>query len=233
MVLAGRGEPVADRARALRKYWEQEGGVAIHSAHAELTDAARSDDPHAVIEVYRDVVAILGRIWHEWFSARIRLAATTAGAIADRMPRLSAAERATYLEEVERLHSDGHTVLQKYADPSGHWGPEGRAWVKRLDAETLRARWLTGTDAPPQDALVDVWRDAEQLYVDMGHVHELAAVRTTLAGILRATGDTAGAREVGDLARDAARALGAQPLLDELRTTRLDSRLVPTVRRPP
>ena len=170
-----------------------------------------------MVDVYRDVVALLGRIWHEWFSARIRLAATTAGAIADRMPRLSAAERATYLEEVERLTSEGHTVLQKYADPSGHWGPEGRAWMKRLDAETLRARWLAGTDAPPQDALVDAWRDAEQLFADLGHVHELAAVRTTLAGILRATGDAAGAREVGDLAREAAPALGAQPLLDELR----------------
>ena len=65
----------------------------------------------------------------------------------------------------------------KYSDPSGHWGPEGRAWVKRLDAETLRARWLVGVDAPPQDALVDVWREAEQLFEDFGHVHELATVR--------------------------------------------------------
>ena len=218
LVLAARGEPVSDRARALRRHWESEGGVAIHSAAAELAEAARSDDPHAVIDVYRDVVALLGRIWHEWFSARIRLAATTAAAVADRMPRLSAAERAVYLEEVERLHSEGHTVLQKYSDPSGHWGPEGRAWTKRLDAETLRVRWLAGTDAPPQDVLVQVWREAEQLYADMGHVYELAAVRTTLAGILRATGDAAGAREVGDRAREVARALGAQPLLDELRS---------------
>ena len=218
LVLAGRGEPTAARARGLRQHWEQEGSVAIHSAAAELADAARSDDPHAVIDVYTDVVALLGRIWHEWFSARIRLAATTAAAVADRMPKLSAAERASYLEEVERLHSDGHTVLQKYSDPSGHWGPEGRAWMKRLDAETLRVRWLAGTDAPPQDVLVEAWREAEQLYADMGHVYELAAVRTTLAGILRATGDTAGARDVGDAAREVARALGAQPLLDELRS---------------
>jgi DNA-binding NarL/FixJ family response regulator len=48
-------------------------------------------------------------------------------------------------------------------------------------------------------------------------VHELARVRTVLAGILRATGDPAAAREVGDLAREAAHALGAQPLLEELR----------------
>ena len=160
---------------------------------------------------------MLGRIWHEWFSARIRLAAITIGAIADALPRLSAAERATYVEEVERLHGEGHTVLDKYADPSGFWGPEGRAWIKRLDAETLRARWLAGVDAPPQDALVEVWREAEQLYADFGHVHELATVRAVLAGILRATGDTAGARELGDQAREVAHRLGAQPLLDRLR----------------
>ena len=170
-----------------------------------------------MVDVYRDVVDVLGRIWHEWFSARIRLAAITAAAIADRMPKLSAAERAAYLEDVERLLEDGHTVLQKYADPSGHWGPEGRAWMKRLDAETLRTRWLAGTDAPPQEDLVDTWRDTEQLFADFGHVHELAVVRVTLAGILRATGDAAGAREVGDLAREAAHRLGAQPLLDELK----------------
>ena len=105
----------------------------------------------------------------------------------------------------------------KYTDPSGHWGPEGRAWVKRLDAETLRVRWLAGVDAPPQEALVEAWREAEQLFDDFGHVHELAAVRAVLAGILRATGDPAGARELGDRAREVAHRLGAQPLLDRLR----------------
>ena len=118
---------------------------------------------------------MLGRIWHEWFSARIRLAAITIGAVADAHAAAQRAPSGPYLlAEVERLHGEGHTVLDKYADPSGHWGPEGRAWVKRLDAETLRARWLAGVDAPPQDALVDVWREAEQLFADFGHVYELA-----------------------------------------------------------
>jgi DNA-binding CsgD family transcriptional regulator len=216
-VESARGEPVADRARALRRFWELEGGVVINSVVAELVDAAHSDDPGAVIRVYQDAVDVLSRIWHPWFSARIRLAAITIGAVADALPRLSAAERATYTVEVERLHGEGHTVLDKYSDPSGHWGPEGRAWTKRLDAETLRARWLAGVDAPPQDALIQVWRDAEQLFDDFGHVYETAVVRANLAGILRATGDTAGARELGDQAREVAHRLGAQPLLERLR----------------
>ena len=217
LVESGRGEPVGERARALRRFWELEGGVAINSAVAELVDASGDDDPAKVIAVYQDVVAVLGRIWHEWFSARIRLAAVTIGAIADALPRVPAGEWPAYAAEVERLHGEGHTVLQKYTDPSGHWGPEGRAWVKRLDAETLRARWLTGIDAPPQEALVEVWREAEQLFLDFGHVPEVATVRAVLSGILRATGDTAGARELGDQAREVAHRLGAQPLLDRLR----------------
>jgi DNA-binding CsgD family transcriptional regulator/tetratricopeptide (TPR) repeat protein len=217
LVESGRGEPVAERARALRRFWELEGGVVINSVVAELVDASYGDNPASVIAVYQDAVAVLGKIWHEWFSARIRLAAITIGAVADALPRLPAAERATYVAEVERLHSDGHTVLRKYTDPSGHWGPEGRAWTKRLDAETLRARWLAGIDSPPQEALVEVWREAEQLFEEFGHVHQLAVVRAILAGILRATGDAAGARELGDRAREVAHQLGAQPLLDRLR----------------
>ena len=216
LVESGRGEPVAERARALRRFWELEGGVAIHSVVAELVEAAQDEDPSRVVAVYQYAVDVLGGIWHPWFSARIRLAAITIGAIADALPRISAADRPTYVEHVERLHGEGHTVLDKYTDPSGHWGPEGRAWVKRLDAETLRARWLAGVDAPPQEELVEVWREAEQLYADFGHVHELATVRAVLAGILRATGDPAAARELGDQAREVAHRLGAQPLLDRL-----------------
>ncbi len=215
LVLAARGEHVADRAQGLRRFWER-GEIAIHSIVAELTDAARAEDPRAVLGVYRDVVEVLGNIWREWFSARIRLAATTAGALAHRMPKLSAAERTALLAEVEGLLEDGQTVLQEYADPSGQWGPEGQAWMRRLEAETLRARWLTGTDAPSQEVLVESWRETEQLFADFGHVHELAAVRVTMAGILRAIGDQAGAREVADLARASAHRLGARPLLQEL-----------------
>ena len=45
----------------------------------------------------------------------------------------------------------------------------------------------------------------------------IARAQTVLAGILRTTGDQAGAREVADKARATAHRLGAQPLLDELK----------------
>lgn len=160
---------------------------------------------------------MLSLTWHEWFSARIRFAAVAIGAVNQALPTISAAERSAILPAVERLSEDGHIVVQRYSDPSGHWGPEGRAWKKRLDAETLRARWLAGVDAPPKEALVDAWRETVTLFEEFGHVYELALVRTTYAGVLRATGDTAAAREQGDLARAAAHELGTRPLLDERR----------------
>ena len=109
-------------------------------------------------------------------------------------------------------------MLERYTDPSGFWGPEGRAWMKRVDAELLRMRWLCGVDAPPADVLVDIWRETVVMFEDFGDVYETARSQAVLAGILRASGDPAAARELGDAARVTARRLGAQPLLDELRS---------------
>jgi DNA-binding CsgD family transcriptional regulator len=201
----------------LRRYWPLEGQVPIYTGGLELELAGRRRDALAAIRIYDETVAAVRTIWHEWFSARVRLGATAIRAIAESMPVLSAEERATVLAAAERIHGDGHTVLQHYKDPSGFWGPEGRAWMKRLDAELMRVRWLAGIDAPPADALVEVWRDTVVFFDDFGYPHETAQVLATLAGILRATGDAAAAREVGDRARAIAHDLGAQPILDELR----------------
>ncbi len=216
-VIFGRGTNIDDRLSRLRAYWEREGSVVIHAADLAIRSAGRSRDATAALAAYDDGVAVLSTIWHEWFGARIRLAALTVDAICRALPQIPAGERATWAAHIDRLHGDGVTVLDRYTDPSGFWGPEGRAWSQRLDAETLRGRWLAGVDAPPQEVLVDSWRQAEHLFAEFGHVAELAQVRVTLSGILRASGDTAGARVLGDQARAAATALGARPMLEDLR----------------
>ena len=212
-----RGEDVIAEARALRMFWARDGGVAINASAVEIDAAGYRGDAAGAVEAYDEVVAVLTRIWQKWFSARIRLGALTIAALVRAVPQLSAAERAAYAERVDRIHADGHVVLDRYTDPSGHWGPEGRAWMKRLDAETLRFRWLAGIDAPPLDVLVAIWRETVVLFEDFGHVHELARVRASLAGILRAAGNLADARELGDAARRAAHELGAVHLLDDLK----------------
>ena len=218
-VLQGRGEDVDQRLVGLRGVWEREGSVAIHAADLVIRSAGRRRDAAAALAAYDDVVDVLGRIWHEWFGARVRLAAVAAAAIGRALPEIAAAERPAWVAHVERLQGDGQAVLARYGEHTDSWGLEGRAWSARLAAETLRARWLAGVagvDAPGADVLVGSWREAVARGEDLGHVPELAQARVGLASVLRSCGDAAGAREVGDLARRAAHALGAQPVLEDL-----------------
>jgi DNA-binding CsgD family transcriptional regulator len=212
-----RGEDVGAVLASLRGYWHKEGLIPLHSTPMEMEIAGRQGDAAGVLAAYDDAVETITRIWHPWFSARIRLAAVAIGELARVMPQLPASDRPAYLEHTARLSSDGHTVLERYTDPAETWGPEGRAWFKRLDAEALRVQWLAGVDPPPLDVLVAAWEETLSLTEEFGDVYELARVRTVLAGIQRAAGDTGAARELGDLARATAHELGAGPLLEDLR----------------
>jgi DNA-binding CsgD family transcriptional regulator/tetratricopeptide (TPR) repeat protein len=218
VVRVGRGEDIADELRELRRMWRLDGAMAVHAAAQEIALAARAADIEAAREVYAAVVEAVGTIWHPWFDARVRLAAQTLETIAAAIPKIPAGDRAALLEEADSLHDDGHTVLERYSHPEKQWGPEGRAWVARLDAELLRVRWLAGADdAPTLDALVTGWRDVVAAFEAFGDVYELARARVVLASVLRAAGDTAESREVADAARAVAHRLGAKPLLDQLR----------------
>ncbi|NPC96985.1 helix-turn-helix transcriptional regulator [Nocardioides sp. zg-DK7169] len=216
LVEQARGADVTADLRALRPLWRREGALVIHAAELELLTAGRGDDPTAVVAVYDDAVGVLASIWHEWFSARIRLAAVAIGELAGLVPRASGAQRELVAAQVARLHADGRAVREQYSDPSGHWGPEGRAWECRLDAEVLRARWLAGEPTSLEE-LVRAWRRTETAFAEFGHVHELARVRARLAAVLRASGDTAGGPEAADLARESADRLGSRLVLEELR----------------
>ncbi|WP_183094921.1 helix-turn-helix transcriptional regulator [Nocardioides stalactiti] len=216
-ILSARGDDVASALTRLRKVWSDEGGIAVFSAGTEIEAAAHRGDAAAAIDAYDDVVAVLSRIWHEHFAGRVRLAAQTIGAIACGLTAASAAERASLLERAALLRADGDTVVQRFLASNASWGPEGRAWALRLGAEHLRARWLGGVDVPEREDLLAAWEAAVAAFEDFASVPELARVRTTYAGILRALGETTAAREQGDLARGAAHGLGAVVLLEELR----------------
>ena len=218
VVRVARGEDVADDLRALRPMWRLDGALAVHAAAQEIRLALRTADVHAAQATYERVVDVLGRIWHPWFDGRVRLAALVLENIAAAVPQTPSAERAALLEASDRLHDDGHTVVDRYADPAKSWGPEGRAWLASLDAELLRVRWLAGADdAPSLEALIAGWREVVALFEEFGDAYELARARVVLASVLKAAGETSEAREVGDAAREEARRLGATPLVDQLR----------------
>lgn len=212
-----RARPHSDNALArLRDHWGSDGLTAITAGSAEILQAAAAGDPGAALATYDDVVASVVPLWHEWFQARLRLATLVVGCFASAAVHRSADERAADRAAVERLVSDGGRVMDFYARYEASRGPEYRMWVARRSAEHLRWRWLAQVDPPSADELVAAWRAAEEAAVAYGSVPELAQVRVRLSGVLRATGDTAGARTVGDLARAAAQAMRARPMLDEL-----------------
>ncbi|MFC7495907.1 MULTISPECIES: helix-turn-helix transcriptional regulator [unclassified Nocardioides] len=212
-----RGSDVGDAVARTRALWPQEMELVILAGPLAMIAAGRRQGLPDVVAAYDAACEAGTTIDGEDFEPRVRLAAVGIGAIAAVLPRLPAAERAAAVEQARRMRADAQRVTPAniFGDP---WGVEGQAWLRRVDAEELRTRWLAGVDAPDQAELVTVWQDAERAFAELGDVHELARVRTALAGILRAGGDAAGARALADAAREVAHALGAQPLLDELRT---------------
>ncbi len=216
-IRAARGEDVLPRLRDLRKVWPDEGAVAVHAAGVEIEALGHRGDAAGALATYDDVVEVLSTIWNDHFGGRVRLAAQTLGALARALPTAPAADRARLAEQATRLHDDGVAVVERFSGMPGQWGVEGQAWAARLHAEHLRVQWLAGLAPPERDDLVAAWQAAVDAFDRFGNVPELAQVRTTYAGILRSLGDTAAAREQGDLAREVAHRLGASVLLDELR----------------
>jgi DNA-binding CsgD family transcriptional regulator len=201
---------------AMREAWALDGLIGIYACGLSIEVAGRDGDPAAAVDRYDECVAVLSAIWHPGFGARIRLAATTVGAVADNLPEAPAKQRPVLVQAVDRLAAEGHEVRANYQDPTGYWGPEGQAWVTRLDAERLRVHWLATVDRPAATELVSAWRETVRAFEAIGYAYESARSRAVLAEILRASGDSSGADRERELAVASARALQAAPLLDRL-----------------
>ena len=201
---------------AMREAWTLDGMIAIYACGLSIEVAGRDGDAGAAVDQYDEGVAVLSAIWHPGFGARIRLAATAAGAVADSLPDAPAKQRPTLVTAVERLAAEGHGVRADYQDPTGYWGPEGQAWVTRLDAELMRARWLAGVDPPTAADLLQAWRVTVRAFDAIGYVYETARSRAALVEILQASGDPAAAGEERERAVASAAALHATPLLARL-----------------
>jgi DNA-binding NarL/FixJ family response regulator len=213
-IATDRGQDVSAEIARLRKTWADEGGIAVFAAGPEIEAAGRAADAAAALTAYDDVVGLLSVIWHEHFGGRVRLAAQTLDALARSLPAVPSTDRPALLQRAAGLAADAAAVV---AAELGPWGPEGVAWELRATAEHLRVRWLAGIDPPEREALLDAWADAVAAYERLGAVPELAKVRATYAGILRLVGETALAREQGDLAREVAHRLGMATVLDDLK----------------
>ena len=136
VVRVARGEDVTDELRGLRPMWRLDGALAVHAAAQEIRLATQRGDVAAAQATYDHVVdghrRHLAPVVRRPRAASPRSSSRRSPAA---IPKVPAGDRRPCSRRADRLHDDGHTVLERYADPSKSWGPEGRAWLARLDAE--------------------------------------------------------------------------------------------------
>jgi DNA-binding NarL/FixJ family response regulator len=138
------------------------------------------------------------------------------GQLASHASTRSRGERADWAALGEGHADDSRRFVAEHSlEGASH--VEGRAWFVRGEAEILRLRWLADVDPPSADQLVAAWRASVAAFAEMGHTFETARSQTRLAAALHAAGESTEARRLVVTAREAARRLGAEPLLGELR----------------
>lgn len=217
-VHAGRGDLAAvDLLPHLRPWWEREGMIAIHTTAAAIDLHGDAGNIEAATAAHDDAVATVAALWDQpYFQARIRLAGLLLGQLGTQAVRVGVHGHEKLAMAAAELAAGVAGVVERGRTRGGRRGPEGVAWIARVEAEHARVRWLTGIEAPPEEELVAVWRRTVELFEAFGHVFEVARSRARLAAVLRATGNIAEATEQVSLAREAGVRLRAAPLLSEL-----------------
>ena len=215
---AGRGQTATlEMVPVLRPWWQRDGLIAVLSGGAAIDLYVDDGKSEAALRVLDEVVAIVGELWQQpWFLGRIRFSALGLAALSSAAASQTTEDRAGSVERGRELVAAGRTTLQRGRPFGGRLGVEGIAWQARMEAEWARLRWLGGVEPPAVDEHIGLWQRTVEAF-GYGHVFEQARSRARLAAVLRAAGHASEAAEQASLAREAARNLGARPLLDELR----------------
>jgi len=217
-VLAGRRESGAlELLEVTRIWWGRDGMTALLAGGAAVDVYGDRHEIDAVIAVHDDVIEKLRHLWQgSTIWVQIRLSALVLGQLANHAPRAAQLELAALGASGVRFVAAAADVWD-HQPMTGAARVEARAWRARVLAEHLRLRWLTNVDAPTEDELIAAWRESVAAFEEWGHVYELARSRARLAVVLRAVGNADESRTLADAARATAHALGAEPLLAELR----------------
>jgi DNA-binding CsgD family transcriptional regulator/tetratricopeptide (TPR) repeat protein len=220
LVRAGRGDAAAiEVLPGLVPHGRREGMVSLFAGFAAIDLHGDRGDLTAAVESHDDTVATVGGMWaNKDFQARIRLSGLLLGQLASAVSDIGSQDRDDLVGRAGDLLDAAHRAAQLREQSVWEEGPEGRAWVARVEAEHARLRWLVGEDAPELDELVARWERAVTGFEEFGHVYERARSQARLAAVLTAAGRTAEAAELTADAAAVGRSLGAEPLLRELRT---------------
>lgn len=217
-VRAGRGDTSAlDLLPTLRLWWERDARTALNAVGATLEVYEQQGHAADAIALIEEVVAVLGGLWQEpWFLARIRMSSQGLAILASAVRTAPESQRVALVASAGRLADDGRNSAEKGLPQGRKLGVEGLAWLARLEAESMRVRWLADLDAPSESDHISAWQRSADAF-SYGNVIELARSRTRLAAVMRAAGRNAEASELAALARDSAHELRAEPLLQEIR----------------
>ncbi|HEU4912694.1 MAG TPA: AAA family ATPase [Actinomycetes bacterium] len=218
-VRAGRGEVLAlDGLDRLRGSWPAEGLIAIFTAAAGIDLHGHRGDVEAASALHDEAVAAVCEVWgRKTFHAQIRLAALLVGQLATAATRSGRSERAALVRRGEELADVAASVGAAAAESPRGMGPEGVAWVRRVEAERARLRWLAAAGDSDEEQLLALWNSTVAAFEDFGHVFEVARSQARAAAVLRAQGRQSEAAPLVAAATETARRLGAAPLLSELR----------------
>ena len=216
-VAAGRGEPDRGQAAASRDQWWRDPQIAVWSSGAEAEMLTRSADVRAALQHLDTAMSTVVERWRQpAFFAQIRLIAIGTGLAADAAAALSEPDRQKLLAWSVAQETTIAALLDKTSEKPYEMGPEGLAWLHRLRAEQGRLAYQAGVDDAPTPAeLVALWAEAADAF-GYGSRYEQARSRARLAEAQRAAGDLASATESANAAREFAREVGAQPILDQL-----------------
>ncbi|WP_277211966.1 ATP-binding protein [Isoptericola croceus] len=206
-------ERALDRAAALQKDWHLDGFIALTSGGCRidaLTWAGRYDE---AVELAEAVVEHLGAVWSTYFLGRIWISALALAALADAGEEAAAggaeARQTQRCAAGDELLAVARETAERGRPRGGVLGPEGRAWLRRAEAE--HARLVAATNGTPADPAV--WEAALQEF-SYGYRYEAARSRFRWAQALRAAGDRTAAELEAVEALSEAHEMGARPLAD-------------------
>jgi DNA-binding NarL/FixJ family response regulator len=218
-VQAGRGDTTALAALdRIRPWWPVEGLTAILAAAAAIDLYGDAGDVDAAVAMHDDAVTAVCEVWgRQDFHAQIRLAALLLGQLATASSRAGSTGRRDLVSLGDRLAEPAKDIGKRALDGPRGLGPEGVAWLRRLEAEHQRLHWLAAAGDTDDERLLAAWQETVAGFEDFGHVYEVARSQARAAAVLRALGRSPEADALVAAATGTARKLGAHPLLSELR----------------
>ena len=220
-VEVGRGSAhAAEHMRQLKASWHHDGQIALLAGGSEADLGVWQGAYSDAFTVVDTTIDWMNRAWGEWsiggiWLAALGIAAQCGLADAARLRRDDDALR-TAIDNGRRMRDHAHNAVERGSPRTGVIGPEGRAWLARVEAEYRR---LTGHADP------EAWQTALDAF-GYGYPYEEARCRWRLAEALLAVDRRDEAADQIRAAYRTATALGARPLTAALDVVARRGRLV-------